>query len=411
MSTPDGASPGDATRDARSEGCDDALAITLRAAFVAAIPDAALGFRVTRTNPPDWRTWRAVADAARAALASRSATQNASDDDMATVSVPHSRDAVLGYLRSVQDADDTLPDPSDAMVDEVWRFCREVREFGTVMPLAVMAQQRGESYAQLRTLRPEAAERQETPVASRGAARAEDEKRCPGCQSPLPATIWTREGFDGPCGHPWHATPPCFVCGRPASRQSDGEWLCEERWNGVTCALESARRRATRAAPATQAVTGVDLAAGRDSTIYSLHFSPGRNLDGDTFDVGGRKYVIRESYDGAPGAPKPSPCVPTDVTTRASHHRNDEGGGHGDSTTGEKRIEVLPLVLADLQARVAKGEKLYGEPLTTHNGRRALQDAYEEALDLALYLRQALAERDATRGEKRADTQSGVEAG
>ena len=60
-----------------------------------------------------------------------------------------------------------------------------------------------------------------------------------------------------------------------------------------------------------------------------------------------------------------------------------------------KRTEVLPLVLADLEQRVAKGAAEYGEPLTTHNGRDALQDAYEEALDQALYLRQALEERGA----------------
>lgn len=57
------------------------------------------------------------------------------------------------------------------------------------------------------------------------------------------------------------------------------------------------------------------------------------------------------------------------------------------------RAEVLPLVEADLRARISMGEKQYGEPLSTHNGRDALQDAYEEALDLALYLRQALEER------------------
>jgi hypothetical protein len=57
------------------------------------------------------------------------------------------------------------------------------------------------------------------------------------------------------------------------------------------------------------------------------------------------------------------------------------------------RTEVLPLVLADLEARIATGEDEYGEPLTTHNGRDPLQDAYEEALDLALYLRQELEER------------------
>lgn len=61
------------------------------------------------------------------------------------------------------------------------------------------------------------------------------------------------------------------------------------------------------------------------------------------------------------------------------------------------RREVLPSVLADLGARVAKGAAQYGEPLTTHNGRDPLLDAYEEALDLALYLKQALMERDHAR--------------
>ncbi len=58
-----------------------------------------------------------------------------------------------------------------------------------------------------------------------------------------------------------------------------------------------------------------------------------------------------------------------------------------------KRIQVLPHVMADMAARIAKGADEYGEPLTTNNGRDALQDAYEEALDLALYLKQAIMER------------------
>ena len=36
----------------------------------------------------------------------------------------------------------------------------------------------------------------------------------------------------------------------------------------------------------------------------------------------------------------------------------------------------------------------YGTPLQAHNGRDALVDAYQEALDLAVYLRQAIYERD-----------------
>jgi hypothetical protein len=58
-----------------------------------------------------------------------------------------------------------------------------------------------------------------------------------------------------------------------------------------------------------------------------------------------------------------------------------------------KRTQIMPLVMADIQARVAKGTAEYGEPLTSHNGRDALVDAYEEALDLAMYLRQAIEER------------------
>lgn len=57
------------------------------------------------------------------------------------------------------------------------------------------------------------------------------------------------------------------------------------------------------------------------------------------------------------------------------------------------RQQVLPHVLADMQQRIAVGANEYGEPLTTHNGRDALQDAYEEALDMCLYLKQALLER------------------
>lgn len=56
------------------------------------------------------------------------------------------------------------------------------------------------------------------------------------------------------------------------------------------------------------------------------------------------------------------------------------------------RKEVLPLVQADLCARVEKGTKEYGEPLMTNNGRDALWDAYEEVLDLAMYLRQRIEE-------------------
>ena len=55
---------------------------------------------------------------------------------------------------------------------------------------------------------------------------------------------------------------------------------------------------------------------------------------------------------------------------------------------------VWPIVMADMQSRHELGIKRYGTPLQPHNGRDALRDAYEEALDLAVYLRTAIFERD-----------------
>lgn len=62
-----------------------------------------------------------------------------------------------------------------------------------------------------------------------------------------------------------------------------------------------------------------------------------------------------------------------------------------------KREDVFNFVFDDLEVRRKVGIETYGEPLTTFNGRDALWDAYEEALDLALYLRQAILERDSER--------------
>lgn len=55
---------------------------------------------------------------------------------------------------------------------------------------------------------------------------------------------------------------------------------------------------------------------------------------------------------------------------------------------------VWPLVFNDMLQRHADGERKYGVPLQPHNGRDALVDAYQEALDLCVYLRQAIYERD-----------------
>jgi len=62
---------------------------------------------------------------------------------------------------------------------------------------------------------------------------------------------------------------------------------------------------------------------------------------------------------------------------------------------------IWALVIADMRERNRLGTATYGGPLLAHNGRDALQDAYEEALDLAVYLRQAIAEREADSADQR----------
>lgn len=59
-------------------------------------------------------------------------------------------------------------------------------------------------------------------------------------------------------------------------------------------------------------------------------------------------------------------------------------------------LSVVDAVAADLEQRRAFGCRKYGTELRTQNGRRALVDAYQEALDLACYLKQVLMEQDAT---------------
>jgi hypothetical protein len=52
------------------------------------------------------------------------------------------------------------------------------------------------------------------------------------------------------------------------------------------------------------------------------------------------------------------------------------------------------LVIEDMKARDNTGFLKYGRRLTPNNGRDSLQDAYEEALDLAVYLKNTMIERD-----------------
>lgn len=73
------------------------------------------------------------------------------------------------------------------------------------------------------------------------------------------------------------------------------------------------------------------------------------------------------------------------IKTKASTHQPPPKQNGGET--------VVNIVIADIQERADAGKEKYGVRLETHNGRDALWDAYQEALDLVMYLRQEILER------------------
>lgn len=57
------------------------------------------------------------------------------------------------------------------------------------------------------------------------------------------------------------------------------------------------------------------------------------------------------------------------------------------------QADIGQLVLVDIQARIDAGYKKYGTNLQSHSDRNPLIDAYQEAIDLCMYLRQAIEEQ------------------
>lgn len=60
--------------------------------------------------------------------------------------------------------------------------------------------------------------------------------------------------------------------------------------------------------------------------------------------------------------------------------------------TLNQRMAVWDQVILDIQKRDEAGVKTYGTRLQPFNGRSSLSDAYEEALDLSVYLKQRIIE-------------------
>lgn len=57
-------------------------------------------------------------------------------------------------------------------------------------------------------------------------------------------------------------------------------------------------------------------------------------------------------------------------------------------------VPTVDKVIADLETRKATGIQKYKVPLQPSNGRDSMQDAYEEALDLCVYLKNEILRRE-----------------
>lgn len=102
---------------------------------------------------------------------------------------------------------------------------------------------------------------------------------------------------------------------------------------------------------------------------YVVDFDQPANLD--PFDTSHKQWACKaseiESVEPASSASQPEPTT----------------------ADGEP---IYKLVVSDIRLRAAEGKRKYGTYLQAGNGRDALVDAYQEALDLAMYLRQRIAE-------------------
>ena len=99
------------------------------------------------------------------------------------------------------------------------------------------------------------------------------------------------------------------------------------------------------------------------------------------------RIITREEYQAAGG----KIAAPSDEA--ASSSSADNAATAKQAAPKGSGNPILGMVLADLTNRALEGADKYGEPLKAHNGRNALWDLYQELLDAAMYIRQAIEEQ------------------
>lgn len=105
------------------------------------------------------------------------------------------------------------------------------------------------------------------------------------------------------------------------------------------------------------------------------------------------RIITREEYKAAGGVIAGDAFEPFVSVEDTQERKAEHAATSKQSPPKGSGNPILGMVLADLTNRALEGKEKYGEPLKAHNGRNALWDAYQEALDLTMYLRQLIQEQ------------------
>lgn len=95
------------------------------------------------------------------------------------------------------------------------------------------------------------------------------------------------------------------------------------------------------------------------------------------------------------------------IHMQATGSAPERAGREGDTQpmpTPNDHPDIQSAVVADIEARRELGIRRYGTALQPFNGRNPLLDAYEEALDLVVYLKHALTEQEHDAGQEAVQT-------
>lgn len=173
--------------------------------------------------------------------------------------------------------------------------------------------------------------------------------------------------------------------------------MLDDGHRGPHAAVENSRSLSQRRKwedEAREAAAVVEAHGGRPLTFaQNIGEGPGSPVPGSNLQP-------KEYREANPGSASPPEKVtmdrsfPEPFVTMDGQPAPPEPDEHEQALpTRNERESIQALLIKDIEARTQIGIQRYGTPLQAFNGRDAIRDAYEEALDLATYFKQVSVEK------------------